>query len=176
MGSALLGRNRSGTLGRAGVEVDMRLGVILAISSLVAVSVAQTTTRTGIMPAFTPRESAPAFIVECHNDSGTAVPWPTISAIRLDGDEQQVGGIMGSLLGRPDERFEVAPGGSHRLLFVLSQMTRTSSSSGLGFGARMRQGWMLPIAPGTHRLAVACLGQWSDEIAFGWSPDAPLGR
>jgi hypothetical protein len=155
----------------------MRLGVILAISSLVAVATAQTTPRTGIMPAFTPRESAPAFIVECHNNSVAAVPWPTIGAIRLDGKEQEsVGGIMGSLLGSPDERFEVAPGASHRLLFVLSQATGTASSPGLGFGARVREGWMLPIAPGTHRLAVACLGQWSDEIAFGWSPDAPLGR
>ena len=144
---------------------------------MVAPSLAQTATRTGIVPAFTPRESAPAFIVECHNDSGTAVPWPAIRTIRLDGLEQErVGGMMGSLLGSPGERFEVAPGASHRILFVLSQGTGTSSSPGLGFGARVREGWALPIAPGTHRLAVECLGEWSDEAVFAWSPDAHLGR
>lgn len=150
----------------------MIVGALMAAPQL-----GQTTTRTDILPAFTPRESAPAFIVECHNTSVAAVPWPTIRTIRLDGKEQeQVGGIIGSLLGSPDERFEVAPGASHRLLFVLSQGTGTSSSPGLGFGARVRQGWTLPIAPGTHRLAVECLGKWSDETVFGWSPDARLGR
>ena len=156
----------------------MRLGVILIVSGLVAAPVsAQTSTRTEILPAFTPRETAPAFVVECHNNSAAAVPWPTIRTIRLDGNEQElVGGIVGSLLGSPDERFEVLPGASHRVLFVLSQGTGTSSSPGQGFGARVRQGWTQPVTPGTHRLAVECLGQWSHEVAFGWSPDAPLGR
>ena len=77
----------------------MRLGVILTVSGLVAVPpLAQTTTRQGIIPAFTPRESAPAFVVECHNDSASAVPWPTIRTIRLDGNDRElVGGIVGSI-------------------------------------------------------------------------------
>jgi hypothetical protein len=157
----------------------MRLAVILTLSGLLAVPpLAQTTARPGIIPAFTPRESAPAFVVECHNDSASAVPWPTIRTIRLDGNEREfVGGILGSILGAPGERFEVAPGAIHRLLFVLSQdATSTSSSPGQGLGVRVRQGWTLPITPGTHRLAVECLDQWSDELAFVWSPDAPLGR
>jgi hypothetical protein len=138
---------------------------------------AQTTTRPGIIPAFTPRESAPAFVVECHNNSASAVPWPTIRTIRLDGNERElVGGIVGSLLGTLDERFEVAPGAIHRVLFVLSPGTEsTSSSPGQGLGARVRQGQTLPITPGRHRLAIECLDQWSDEIAFAWSPEAPTG-
>ena len=158
---------------------DMRLGVILTVSGLVAAPLlAQTSTRPGIIPAFTPRESSPAFVVECHNNSASAVPWPTIRRIRLDGNERElVGGLTGSRIGTPGERFEVAPGGTHRVLFVLSARTEsTSSGPGQGFGARVRQGWILPITPGRHRLAVDCLSQWSDEIAFVWSPDAPLGR
>jgi hypothetical protein len=148
------------------------------ISGLVAAPLlAQTTRRTAIVPAFTPRESGPAFVVECYNNSAAAVPWPMIRTIRLDGNDQELaGGIVGSLIGSPDERFEVAPGASHRMLLVLSQGTGTSSSPGQGFGARVRQGWTLPVTPGTHRLAVQCLGQWSDETAFAWSPDAPPGR
>jgi hypothetical protein len=152
---------------------------MLTVSGLVAAPLlAQTSTRPGIIPAFTPRESSPAFVVECHNDSRSAVPWPTIRTIRLDGNERElVGGIAGSLIGTPGERIEVAPGGTHRVLFVLGAGTATTSSSpGQGFGARVRQGWVLPITPGRHRLAVDCLGRWSDEIAFVWSPDTPLGR
>jgi hypothetical protein len=151
----------------------MRLGVILIANCLVSAPLlAQTTTRPEIIPAFTPREAAPAFVVECHNDSASAVPWPMIRMIRLDGKEHEhVGGIIGSIAGLPDERFEVAPGDTHRTLFVLSQGTGMSSSPGQGLGARVRQGWTLPIAPGTHRLAVECLGQWSEETAFAWSAD-----
>jgi hypothetical protein len=157
----------------------MRLRLVLTISGLLAAPLlAQTTTRPGIIPAFTPRESAPAFVVECHNNSASPVPWPTIRTIRLDGDDRVlVGGIAGSLLGTPGERFEVAPGAVHRVLFVLSPGTQnTSSSPGQGLGARVRQGWIVPLTPGKHRLAVECLGQWSDGIAFVWSPDASLGR
>lgn len=152
---------------------------MLAISGLLAAQLpAQTTTRPEIIPAFTPRESAPAFVVECHNHSASAVPWPTIRTMRLDGtDRALVGGIVGSLLGAPGERFELAPGAIHRVLFVLSPVTEsTSTSPGQGLGARVRQGWIVPITPGKHRLAIECLGQWSDEIAFVWSPDPPLGR
>jgi hypothetical protein len=125
------------------------------ISGLVAAPLlAQTTRRTAIVPAFTPRESGPAFVVECYNNSAAAVPWPMIRTIRLDGNDQELaGGIVGSLIGSPDERFEVAPGASHRMLLVLSQGTGTSSSPGQGFGARVRQGWTLPVTPGTHRSA-----------------------
>jgi hypothetical protein len=157
----------------------MRLAVILTISGLVsAPPLAQTSTRPGILPAFTPAESAPAFVVECHNNSASAVPWPTIRTIRLDGNDRDlVGGVLGSLIGTPGEHFEVAPDAIHRVLFVLSVATEsTSSSPGRGLGARVRHGWILPLTPGRHRLAVECLGQWSDEIAFVWSPDAPLGR
>jgi hypothetical protein len=157
----------------------MRLLVILTISGILAgPPLAPTATRPGLLPAFSPRESAPAFIVECQNDSASPVPWPTIRTIRLDGTERQlVGGIVGSLLGAPGERFEVAPGAIHRVLFVLSPGGEsTSSSPGQGLGARVRQSWTLPIPPGRHRLAVECLDQWSDEIAFVWSPDTPLGR
>jgi hypothetical protein len=157
----------------------MRTGLVLTISGLLAAPLlAQTTTRPGIVAAFTARESAPAFVVECHNDSASAVPWPTIRRIRLDGKNRElVGGVVGSLVGTPGERFEVEPGAIHRVLFVLSAGTEsTSSSPGQGLGARVRQGWILPITPGKHRLAVECLGQWSDEITFVWSPDAPLAR
>ena len=157
----------------------MRLGVVLTVSGLLAAPLlAQTTTRSEIIPAFTPRESGPAFVVECRNNSAAAVPWPTIRTIKLDGNERERrGAILGSLIGTPGERLEVAPGASHRVLFVLSPGSdSTSSSPGEGFGARVRQGWILPITPGRHRLAVECLSQWSDEIAFVWNPDAPLAR
>lgn len=153
----------------------MRLAAILTTTAILVVPpLAKTTTRPGITPAFTPRETAPAFVVECHNNSTSAVPWPTIRTIRLDGDDRElVGGIVGSILGAPGERFEVEPGAIHRVLFVLSQdAMSTSSSPGEGLGARVRQGWILPITPGRHRLAVECLDQWSDEIAFVWSPEA----
>lgn len=158
----------------------MRTALVLTISGLLLAAplLAQTTTRPGLVAAFTPRESEPAFVVECHNESASAVPWPTIRTIRLDGNIRElVGGILGSLIGTPGERFEVEPGAIHRVLFVLSQGTqRTSSSPGQGLGARVTQGWLLPITPGKHRLAVECLGQWSDETTFVWSPDAPLGH
>jgi hypothetical protein len=137
---------------------------------------AQATSRPGIVAAFTPREAAPAFVVECHNNSSSAVPFPTIRSIRLDGNPLQgTGGIASSLLGAPDERFEVAPGASHRVLFVLVQDARAGSSSpGRGL-ARVRQGMTVPISSGTHRIAIECLGAWSDEITFAWSSDGPLG-
>jgi hypothetical protein len=154
----------------------MRLALTLVIGGLFAITpFGQTTTRPAIIPAFTPREPSPAFVVECHNDAASSVPWPTIRKIRLDGNEHELlGGIVGSLLGAPGERFEVAPGAIHHLLFVLSP-GGTSSSPSEGLGARVRQGWTLTIARGSHRLAVECLGRWSDEIAFLWSPDGPLG-
>jgi hypothetical protein len=157
----------------------MRVAFVLTVSGLLAAQLlAQTITRPGIIPAFTPHESAPAFVVECHNDSASAVVWPTISRIRLDGnDHERVGGMVGSLLGTPGERFEVAPNAVHPVLFVLSQGTEsTSSSLGQGLGVRVRQSWIVSISPGTHRLAVECLGQWSDEIAFVWDADSAPGR
>jgi hypothetical protein len=156
----------------------MRSAVLVTVSGLLAVMpFGQTPAPPGIIPAFTPRESSPAFVVECHNNSASAVPWPAIRTIRLDGMERElVGGIIGSLLGTPGERFEVAPGAIHRVLFVLSPGAEsTSSSPGQGLGARVRQGWGGPITPGRHRLAVECLNRWSDDITFVWSPDAPLG-
>ena len=152
---------------------------MLTISGLLVTPLlAQTTTRPGIIPAFTPRESAPAFVVECYNNSASPVPSPTVRTIRLDGEYRELaGGTTGSLLGTPGERFEVEPSAVHGVLFVLSPGTEiTSSSPGQGLGARVRQGWIVPLTPGKHRLAVECLGQWSDEIASVWSPDAPLGR
>ena len=156
----------------------MKLQVILPILGLAAAPLfAQTASRPGIVAAFTPREVEPAFVVECHNNSASAVPFPTIRRIRLDGTiRERTGGIPGSLLGQPGERFEVAPGSSHRTLFVLGQGISTRSTSpGRGLEARVRQGFDVPISPGTHRLAVECLGEWSDEITFAWSSDPPLG-
>ena len=151
------------------------LGIIgLATAPLFA----QTTSRPSIVAAFTPRETAPAFVVECYNNSASAVPFPTIRTVRLDGTpRERTGGIAGSLLSAPDERLEVAPSASHRVLFVLVQDASAGSASpGRGLEARVRQGMFIPITPGTHRLAVECLGAWSDEITFAWSADAPLGR
>jgi hypothetical protein len=152
----------------------MGLAFVLAIVVLTATPLlGQTLTRHEILPAFTPRESSPAFVVGCRNNSASAVPWPTIRWIRLDGNERELsGGIVGSLIGTPGERFEVAPGAVHWVLFVLSSVTEGSSTSpGRGLDARVRQAWVVPVAPGRHRLAVECLGQWSDEITFVWSPD-----
>lgn len=153
----------------------MRFESVLTIAVLLGT---QTITRPEILPAFTPRESSPAFVVGCHNNSAAPVPWPMVQKIRLDGKERELtGGIVGSLVGTPDERFEVAPGAVHRMLLVISSGTEGSSTSpGQGLDARVRQGWIVPLTPGRHRLAVECLGQWSDEITFAWSPDAPFGR
>jgi hypothetical protein len=156
----------------------MRLHVVLAIFGLAAAPLfAQATRRPAIVPAFTPREASPAFVVECFNTSASAVPFPTIRRIRLDGTvRERTGGIAGSLLSAPDEPFEVAPGASHRVLFVLVQDANAGSSSpGRGLEARVRQGMFVPVSPGTHRLAIECLGEWSDETTFAWSSDAPLG-
>lgn len=157
----------------------MRLQAMLAIIGFATAPLfAQTTSRPTLVPAFTPRETAPAFVVHCYNNSASAVPFPTIRNIRLDGIlRERTGGIAGSLLGAPDERFEVAPGASHRVLFVLVQDASAGSSSpGRGLDARVRQGMVLPITPGTHRLAIECLGTWSEEVTFAWSADVPLGR
>lgn len=156
----------------------VRLPLLLTIVLLAPSLGAQQITRPGLIPAFTPRESGPAFVVECRNTSTSAVPWPTIRKIRLDGsDLELVGGIAHSRVGTPEERFEVDPGATHRLLFVLSDGTaRTTSSPGQGLGARVRQGWTVFLKPGSHRLAVECLGSWSEEVTFTWSPDTPLDR
>ena len=154
----------------------MRVGLVLILIGLAAAAlIAQTTSRPTIIPAFTPGVAAPAFVVECHNNSSSAVPFPTILRIRLDGSPRQLtGGIAGSILGVPGERSEVAPGASHRLLFVLVQDMSAGSSSGplRGLEARVRQGFFAPIDNGTHRLAIECMGEWSDEITFVWSSDA----
>src|SRR4051812_14236989 len=158
---------------------NMKVQSLGAIIGLAAVPLfSQTTSRPGLVPAFTPRESGPAFVVECHNNSASAVPFPTIRSIRLDGSPRELtGGIVGSIIGGPGERLEVAPGASHGVLFILVQDTGgVSSSPGRGLGARVRQGWRLPIDSGRHRLAVECLGEWSDEITFAWSSDPALGR
>jgi hypothetical protein len=83
------------------------LQVMVAIIGVAeAPLVAQTPSRPTIVPAFTPREAVPAFVVECHNNTPSAVPFPTIRNIRLDGiPRQRTGGIAASLLGAPDERF-----------------------------------------------------------------------
>jgi hypothetical protein len=158
----------------------VRLPLLLTAILLLSPSPpAQEITRPGLTPAFTPRESAPAFVVECRNTSASAVPWPTIQTIRLDGSDLELAGrIVSSQLGTPGERFEVAPGATHRLLFVLSAGTdKTASSPSQGLDARVRQAWALPLlAPGRHHLAVECLGSWSDEGTFVWSPDTPLDR
>ena len=108
-----------------GVEFDMRLKSVLAVVALSATPpLPQTNARLEILPAFTPRESSPAFVVGCRNTSASPVPWPRIQRIRLDGnDRESASGIVGSLLGTPGERFEVAPGAIHRVLFVLSSGT-----------------------------------------------------
>ena len=157
----------------------MRLRQVIAIVGCAAAPLhAQTASRPGLVPAFTPREAEPAFVVECHNNSASAVAYPIIRRIRLDGDLREfTGGVVGSRLGRGvGERPEVAPGASYGVLFVLLQGTGIASSPGRGLGARDRQGWIVPIDPGTHRLAVECLGEWSDEVTFAWSSDPPVGR
>src|SRR5688572_5607269 len=71
------------TFARPVSNPGMRFQVTLAFTGLATASLfAQTTSRTAVVAAFTPREAAPAFVVECYNNSASAVPFPTIRNIR----------------------------------------------------------------------------------------------
>jgi hypothetical protein len=34
------------------------------------------------------------------------------------------------------------------------------------FGTRFQLQWLFPLTPGHHKLAIRCLGNWSDEVEF----------
>jgi hypothetical protein len=119
------------------------------------------------VPLFSNVEQGPAFMLECLNTSGSAIPaTELIQEIALKVDEQpyeRTGGIGGSFLGgmpvfESGERWRVMIG-------LRQKPTGTKSPD---FGAALRSPWNLVLIAGTHTIAFRCLGNWSKEIEFYW--------
>ena len=61
----------------------------------------------------------------------------------------------------------IGPGGVWRGIITLHQ-TQPSVSPPVEFGANVRGGRMVPLAPGRHTIAVRCNDTWSDDVTFYW--------
>ncbi len=125
-----------------------------------------------LTPFFSRVVEAPAFFVECNNETSQPVSsgdekWAFASGLRIDGSEvAETGGRIGPGLTQP-----VAPGETWRGIIALRQ-SREGYSATVEFGAMVRGGRILPLVPGRHTIAVRCFGVWSQDMAFYWEDES----
>ena len=127
-----------------------------------------------IAPFFTRVDEAPAFFVECRNDTGRTLSsgadvWAFAGALRIDGKESvETGGRIG-----PGLTQDVKPGGMWRGIIALRQSREGSGfSAPVEFGAMVRSGRVVPLTPGRHTIAAQCNGAWSDDLVFYWEDES----
>jgi len=134
-------------------------------------SVPQPTLMTAVVTA----ARSPSFVLDCVNVHPRRIPETELLsniALRLDGQElpPPSGGIVGSTISTPGVDPAIPLRGSVRLHLRLVQPDSDANVRSGGFGARFTLGRAVPLTAGTHRLAVQCLGQWSNEVTFAWEP------
>jgi hypothetical protein len=117
---------------------------------------------------------APQFVLECPNPQPRAIPEReplNDILLRLDGEDvpPPSGGIVGSIPGTIGVDPVIEPGASVRVHLMLTQDPNASVRSGQ-FGSRFTVSRIVPLAAGRHRLAVRCLGEWSNVVRFEWEP------
>jgi hypothetical protein len=141
-------------------------------ASLIAAGLNQPSARPQIMPLFSRADESPAFYVECRNDTGGPVSsaadlWPWAPGrLRVDGELfVETGGIIG-----PGLSVTIEPGGTWRGIIALRQ-SRDGFSPPVQFGANVRGGRIVPLAPGRHTISVRCNEHWSEEYVFFWEDD-----
>jgi len=127
------------------------------------------TSKPTLVPFFSRVDEAPAFFVECRNNTTTAIPsnsdvWPWASGrLRIDGQPfVDRGGVIG-----PGLSSAIEPGGMWRGIYPLRQ-SREGYNAPTNFGANVRSGVIVPLIPGRHTIAVKCGETWSDGYAFYW--------
>ena len=143
------------------------LGALSTIAAFAGVAGAQGKPR--ITPVFSAATGDPTFLVECVNDTGVTQPsnsdrWAWAPGrLRIDGKPWvETGGIIG-----PGLSTDVAPGATWRGLTTLHQERRTAAPA-VAFGALVRGGPIVPLAPGRHSVAFRCGDTWSDDYVFYW--------
>ena len=143
--------------------------LLIALLTQPAAAASQPTAGPEITPFFSRVADAPAFWVECRNDTGSAVSsgsamWPLAPGrLRIDGEFfVETGGIIG-----PGLTVDIEPGGVWRGIIALRQ-SRDGLSAPVKFGAHVRGGRIIPLSPGRHSIAVKCGESWSAEHVFFW--------
>ena len=114
---------------------------------------------------FSDADRVPAFLIECHNTTGSAQP-PGIQ-LRFDGELVPVGGVIGGGGGVPAL---MPAGASWREIVALHRGRHVGAQSEPGRRARTARA--VPMTPGRHRVAFHCGGAWSNDVSFFWD-DAP---
>jgi hypothetical protein len=134
---------------------------------------AQPSTSPTLTPGISNDPTGPQFLIECGSPKTRAVQDLDI-VLRLDGQElptnvqRIVGGTVSGVVGAGVEPAP-ASGPSARVQLVLLQDMRARRHGGR-FDARLYDARLHPLDRGRHRLAVRCLGQWSNEVTFEWEP------
>jgi hypothetical protein len=123
-----------------------------------------------LVALFSNVEQAPAFMLYCPNNS--PVPVQAIQlleglALRVDGVlQERTGGVRASFAG--GEPF-LDPGQTGRIMVGLRHAP-LKGTKGPDFVATLRVPWMVPLDAGFHAVAMRCVDQWSNELAFYWEP------
>ena len=127
-----------------------------------------------LTPAMSAQAAGPQFALDCPNPQPFSIPEHeplNDIVLRIDGKDvpPPSGGIIGSIPGTIGVNPVIDPEASVRVHLTLAQGSAASVRSGR-FGSRFTVSRLVPLQAGRHRLAVRCLGQWSNEVTFGWEP------
>ena len=148
------------------------LAVLVALSCLLSQADSRTSLyKPTVTPFFSRVDKAPAFYVECRNNTGRAVSsaadtWPWAPGhLRIDGKPfVESGGIIGPGLSTP-----IKAGATWRGIIALHQ-SNEGYSPPVRFGANVRGERVAPLSPGRHTISVRCDGVWSDDYVCFWEP------
>jgi hypothetical protein len=146
----------------------------MTVSTLIAtLLLAQAPVRPALTPAMSAQATGPQFTLDCPNPLAHSLPEIDVLndiVLRLDGRERPPsGGTVGSILGTPGEDPVIEPGAAVRIHFILAQDAKGGVRSGQ-FRARFTVSRLVPLVAGRHRVAIRCLGQWSNEVTVEWQP------
>jgi hypothetical protein len=142
-------------------------GALSLVAASVGAAAAQEKPR--ITPVFSSVAVGPTFLVECVNDTGRTMAsnadhwaWAP-NHLRIDGKPYvEAGGVIG-----PGLSTDIAPMAWWRGLVTLHQ-ERPMFSPAVVFGAHVRGGPSVRLAPGRHSVAFRCGDTWSDDYVFYW--------
>jgi hypothetical protein len=127
--------------------------------------------RVRVAPVFWSGQKSPAFLVECANDSDESrslIEYSCrIASLRLDGVVHERG-VAGSVLSRPGEPLEVAPGQTFRELVVLGDGPVAIPTFPKEMGEVLVGSQSLTELSGEHTIAFKCWSEWSSDVRFVW--------